>query len=443
MTLGDRKSKSSPEKFLPALLIVLMLLAALPPGCMEKSNQMQGIPEINGTVIIDAPFFVELDESESPKGDKFHSHFGLGGFPSVKVEDAEELKCWWVRFPIDIPVEDEEMIEGVYECLVKGGFEIYGIVNLLQKMAFDEFEERVKELARNYKDIKVWEIFNEVATTAPLVGISKEDYYQYAKIARRVIEEEIGNCTIVSGTIVDDLDEYVKYVLERNSSIFDAISFHSYHPFLNADIISKKLAEMGINKPIYLTESQFGGMHFRVDIDNYTLARVMVESYVFAFANGFEKVFPSELREMENFPEGLKHSCFISIDGEKKPAFYAYKTLVEKIDYFDKVEEINGNYKFSIGNKTVFVILNSNLPEEIKGKDVIVTLINGTSFKINSDNIEVNELVLSEDFLKKWEQPIPAGEFGEVESAVSVYVSTSDDGIHFSDSQKLFPGSVT
>lgn len=88
------------------------------------------------------------------------------------------------------------------------------------------------------------------------------------------------------------------------------------------------------------------------------VAEALVKSYAYALAKGLDKVMPSEIDAKDYYPEGLKYSCLIDVDGRKRPSFYAYKTLIAKIDGFTEAEVISDEpflAEFKLDDKVVYV----------------------------------------------------------------------------------------
>ena len=79
----------------------------------------------------------------------------------------------------------------------------------------------------------------------------------------------------------------------------------------------------------------------------------------------------------------LKTAALIDKGNRKKPIYYAMKTMVSKIDYFSSLEKITvGQYKFTIGEKTVYVLWSDTpiapeIPKELQDKVVTVTDMGG------------------------------------------------------------------
>ena len=109
---------------------------------------------------------------------------------------------------------------------------------------------------------------------------------------------------------------------------------------------------------------------------------VLVQSFVQAFGRGATKLFyigldnstPTEpnslLVNCRVQPGAGRNAPFNPADCQRQKPFYAYKTMVDKLDYFDSVREIApGQYRFSVHGRKVYVLWGGQpLPAEIKGK---------------------------------------------------------------------------
>ncbi len=127
---------------------------------------------------------------------------------------------------------------------------------------------------------------------------------------------------------------------------------------------------------------------------------LLVKSFVGAFGRGATKLFyigldnstPTELNSLlvncRVDPGAGRNDPFNPADCQRQKPFYAYKTMVEKLDYFDSVRQLApGQYRFSFGSREVYVLWGSQpLPVEITGKVRITDIYGqereGTAAKI-------------------------------------------------------------
>jgi len=85
----------------------------------------------------------------------------------------------------------------------------------------------------------------------------------------------------------------------------------------------------------------------------------------------FFKAFPFD-------PPFLKQCALVDENGERRPAYYGLKALIEKLDRFTSAENLaEGQYRFVVEGKTIYVLWGSDeIPKEIIG-EVLVTDIYG------------------------------------------------------------------
>ncbi|MHB8859087.1 MAG: hypothetical protein ACYC6Z_06340 [Thermoleophilia bacterium] len=133
-------------------------------------------------------------------------------------------------------------------------------------------------------------------------------------------------------------------------------------------------------------------------------SEVLVHSFVEAFGRGASKLFyigldnatPTEetslLVSCQVKPGASRNDPFDPVACQRQKPFYAYKTLVDKIDYFDSVQKLGeGQFRFSIGGRSVYVLWGSlPLPGEIKGK-VRVTDVYGQESEAQAENLSLTD----------------------------------------------------
>lgn len=131
---------------------------------------------------------------------------------------------------------------------------------------------------------------------------------------------------------------------------------------------------------------------------------VMVRSFVESFGHGAAKLFyigldngtPTEATSLlvncQVKPGASRNDPFDPAGCQRQKPFYAYKTLVDRIDYFDSVQKLGeGQYRFSIGDRTVYVLWGSQpLPGEIRGK-IRVTDIYGQVSETRAESLTLTD----------------------------------------------------
>jgi len=252
--------------------------------------------------------------------------------------------------------------------------------------------------------IKHWEIINEPS----MQGIGEfdlkffygtpEEYLEILKVSYQAIKQADPEAVVLMGGMAGMHKEAVEFwdkIMDEAKNYFDVANIHSISTTgEREDLYLIKFKEFlrrhGVDKPIWITEAQYGEL-FKPPKDLASVEKLMVRSTVFAFANGAEKIF-----HIGNWYEFWK----------SKSTQKVYETLVNKLDYFDSVEIIRqeceetyegvrvvvGQYKFTIGNRTVYVLWGeAPLPQELQGKLLKVTNIYGESKIMKSTEVKLSD----------------------------------------------------
>ncbi|AEA47549.1 beta-galactosidase [Archaeoglobus veneficus] len=251
--------------------------------------------------------------------------------------------------------------------------------------------------------IKYWEIMNEPDMQGKdpwdlkfFLG-TPEDYLEILKVSYETIKEADPEAKVVMGGMSGMLDKFVEFwepIIGEAANYFDIANIHTIDTNEEREDLyvlkfKRFLEKHGVkSKPIWITEVQYGGLEEPPE-DISSIDRLLVRSSVFSIALGAEKLF-----YIDNW-------LYWKSDSTQK----AYETLVNKLSYFDSVEVLRqeyhetfegaktevGQYKFSVGNKVIYVLWgNAPLPEEIKGT-VKVTNIYGNEKVMDASEIELSD----------------------------------------------------
>ena len=431
-------------RLLFSLTLLALLLSFSAYGSLEeeKSERERSVPVIKGVwdpavselmesldnskivVAKDGTLLIWTRESEIPEVPEVNrsyeealaGRFGAGGTESVDFESMVEAGVTWKRITVTLDNYNLSEIDALVKNTEKAGMILHVILSLTEyptkqyekSLSANEFAEKAAEIVERYDGdgindmpelrypIKNYEIFNEfMPNIGPWTNWSFDDYEEYYRAAHQSIKEACSDCQIAPSSFVGVNYEFLNFLKEREIE-FDFLSYHSYTDYLNVDELMEVLKELGFeDKPIWLTESQFGGMEEKLNRSEEEVAYAMVKSYVYALARGIDKVEPSEWEAHNYYPEGLKWSCLIDENRNKRKSFYAYKTLIEKIDGFESAEiKSTGDLnlvEFNVKGRKVFVAWGSGeLKELLEGK-FIVTDMYGNSSEKNADEIILNE----------------------------------------------------
>lgn len=294
----------------------------------------------------------------------------------------------------------------------------------------DAYQSFVKALVERYDGdghddmpglvypIKYWEVINEPEWTNSrpfFVGDPQSaDYLEVLQVTSEAIRDADSEAKVLNGgiaSLAENEEPFWEAVLGgEGSRLIDILNVHSVikGEDLNLIPLNAFMEEFGLDKPVWVTEVMFARSRlFRMapmpgpDTANPVIpepggvngtdqnltqdewAALMVKYFVGAFGRGADKLFyigldnatPTEESSLlvycsEKRGEEKDEDHLYLAGCQRQKPFYAYKTLVEKIDYFDSVQVLaEGAYRFSIGNRTVYILWGRQpLPPEIKGR---------------------------------------------------------------------------
>jgi len=239
---------------------------------------------------------------------------------------------------------------------------------------------------------------------------SPEDYLEILTATYQAVKEADPEAKVLSagmGAMGPENVSFWKPIFEKGSQIFDIASVHIVWPFaelglpevakteliaiaeLTVPEFKKLLSEYGIDKPIWVTDAQYD---MRDGVSPEEHGQILVRSYVSSFASGADKFFYNIYRAIYFDPPLQKRSALIDENGDRRPASYGLKTLIEKLDAFTSAEKLaEGQYRFTVEGKVIYVLWDSGeIPEEITG-DILVTDIYGEETRIDSSAISLTK----------------------------------------------------
>ncbi len=243
--------------------------------------------------------------------------------------------------------------------------------------------------------IKYWEVLNEPETGLMGSDFSffkgdAQDYLEVLRATSEAIRSADEDAIILNGGGTGgpgSLEFWQEVLASGGWKYFDIGNTHSICPpgdsvdqERNTEIWADLLAQCGLGD-LWVTEVQIGsGKIAGQNISEEEQARQLVKEYVQGFADGADKIFYTFYIAMEP-PPGQEVLDFALIDsqGNKKPAYHAMKTIIQKLDGFLEAQVMaEGQYKFMLDNKTIYVLWGpGNIPAEITG-EVTVTDISGS-----------------------------------------------------------------
>lgn len=304
-----------------------------------------------------------------------------------------------------------------------------------------EYQNFLTKTVERYKNkVVVWEIGNEVEGNCGGYKNNPQGYVTLLKISYEAIKRADPRAMVVNGGALEFSEirsfwqqffalgggQYIDYFnLHYNTgrnpgAKSDPSSFLENLAFFN-DLMEKN----GGKKPLYLTEFGIssGSLSSQADqpvsvndkcgdgiCDDFEKANpnaclkdcqisipesVQGEdsqaiSYfkdsIIAFANGVNLIF---IDLIGNDNDVIGSSMAFNTNGQPRLFLTTLKNITSKISGFSKVKKIdNGQYKFTIGDKSIYALWSGTLPNEISGK-VKVTDMKGQEKFINVAGVEL------------------------------------------------------
>ena len=266
--------------------------------------------------------------------------------------------------------------------------------------------------------IKHWEVLNEPEfQEEPLVFFqgSSADYFQILKTTFEAVKSADPEAVVVQGGMAGMMavcTDFWQGVLDLGGAdYFDIANMHSigHGEHLNIPSFKQFLSQNGMeDKPIWVTEVQFQQAHQTESYSNEDFAKILARSYIFALANGVDKLFYVNIKMPPIFvgggPPFDERSALIKDNGEKSALFHAHATIagiLGDLSEDDTVEIIServgdwhieeGQYKFSIDGGTIYALWGSgSLPDEITG-EVRVIDITGAEMVTDSATLSLSD----------------------------------------------------
>ncbi len=256
--------------------------------------------------------------------------------------------------------------------------------------------------------VKYWEIMNEPGMQGKDPSGLKffygapQEYLEILKVSYTTIKEVDPEAKVLMAGMAGMHKQFVEFwdpILSEAKDYFDIANIHSIDTDEKREDLfvlefKEFLKSHGIEKPIWVTEAQFGALGFEwekgKELSEEEMNKLIVRSTVLALALGADKIF------------------FISDNWKYKSTFKVYETLVEKLNYFDSLEVIDqkyvrnkgkdagvtsiyGYYKFKIGNKTLYVLWGKGKLSEIVDGTVKVTDIYGKVVITKADEVALSD----------------------------------------------------
>ena len=282
--------------------------------------------------------------------------------------------------------------------------------------------------------IKYWEVINEPDIAEGSLFFKGDpqdaDYLEVLTATHDTIKAVDSGAKVLNGGIAYLSEKELPFwrsILEGpGADYIDVITIHSITQGegLQLEALNRLMDELGLDKPVWVTEIQYAkstaffqargivpdeeseinptGLHGLTE-DEWSA--VLVRSFVEAFGRGADKLFylgldnstPTEenslLVRCEAKPGAVRGDPYDPALCQRQKPFYAFKTMVEKLDYFDSAEKLaEGQFRFTVDGRSVYVLWGSlPLPAEISGT-IIMSDIYGVQREVEAEDVVLSDV---------------------------------------------------
>ena len=139
----------------------------------------------------------------------------------------------------------------------------------------------------------------------------------------------------------------------------------------------------------------------------------LLKQLTMIFESGCTRVFYSVYQARKFQPEDIKSVGLVSMNGEKRPIYYTYMTMIDLLDGFSKVEKIDeGKYLFTVRNRPVYVLWDDSALDvenqiaklvSVKPDYKLKGNVNVTDYLGNTKRMNIDDLTLSSDPVIVWQ----------------------------------------
>jgi len=251
--------------------------------------------------------------------------------------------------------------------------------------------DRVDDMPDLRYPIKYWEVMNEPETSLLKDAIVQDNphevYYKILKASYESVKEVCADCQVHQGG-VGELNIFWTKVLDMGgANYFDIWSIHSIPPYLNTDDFYIKnskeiIAKYAPEKDVWIAETNMPAgvsistMGKTIKLSETDQAKTLITAHVKGFAAGAKKIFYTAYKAEQTTSDtevekiaGLGASALITNTGRKRPAYYAMKTMINKLDFFTNIEKLQVSnaeaYKFEFKDKNPVYVYWSDSPNAI------------------------------------------------------------------------------
>lgn len=298
--------------------------------------------------------------------------------------------------------------------------QMLGILSSPQPHDYGKWLNYVNETVKHFKtNVKYWEVINEADRWhMRFPDFKPEDYVRQLRDAYPLIKKNNRKAQVLFTSITDVKGDFFEEVLNADvSDCFDIMNFHFYvnlntepeHLFTYFCKCQEVLNKHNVRKPVWFTET--GCTTAPGYADEETQARRLPRTFLISFACGIEKVFWYKTRTVERTNHFEEHFGIWHNDFQPKPAYYAYKTLVEMLPSGStrpKIARIGDVFiaKWKRSNNSKVTALWTSKDDsyvKIPSFDGEIYNVSGQQMKIDIEKVSVSPSVLyfvGKDYLK-------------------------------------------
>ncbi len=297
-------------------------------------------------------------------------------------------------------------------------YDMVAYANFISKLVERYDGDSIDDMPGLTVPIKHWELMNEPEFQVDPIYFqgTPADYVDTLIVTYEAVKQADPEAYIVQGGMAGMFELCTTFwqgVLDAGGAAYlDIMNMHSigHGEHLNIPAFKEFLAKNGLqDKPIWITEVQFQQAPETINYTNEDFARVLAHSYIFALANGVDKLFYVNLKIPSGHNSGIpfdERSALITNKGEKSPLFQAHLTISNMLGDLDlgggdTVEIIRervggwfieeGQYKFTINGKIIYALWGGgSLPAGITGQ-VRVIDITGTETIYDAASLQLTD----------------------------------------------------
>jgi hypothetical protein len=285
---------------------------------------------------------------------------GDGLYPSAKLQEAirrRPVKYWqieneWLGQLLDCSRGSESVTGAQYAAHLKGMAEVIRRKDPTAKIIFGAVTN-IKWLAARDGDYEGPVAF----------GYTDCLYRAYRQVPKRGGDKRLERLQAIEGSL--------KEALRLAAPHYDVIDFHFYENnprniAHEANWLRKQLRDLGVpEKPLWSMENA-GPYYFfletgdakpgsckrsgpdRLPYRDDILAGQVVKHYAVGMAAGVEKIFWSTVFPTPSWSDNFIRTALVGLNGNKKPAYYAYRLMTRKLAGARKASEVaEGIYEFA------------------------------------------------------------------------------------------------